>query len=156
MRKRKTEEEKKEAKRIRMKAYRLKNKEEIAAKMKEYNRIKMQDPEYRKKMCLKAANYRKDNPEKVAAYWKENRYEVSLRYRRSLKDGFYTVYYLPEEHYAGQTNCMPKRMEEHRSKRYNRHVQDVEVLAKFETRVEALAFEAKLHDMGCHGKNNGC
>lgn len=154
MRKKKTEEEKKETKRIRMKAYRLENKEKIAAKAKEYNRIKMQDPEYREKMRLKASEYRKNNPEKVSSYWKENRSEIQRRYRESLKDGLYTVYYLPEEHYVGQTHSIKKRIEDHRYAR-KRHVLDVEVLAKFETRKEALAFEAKLHDMGYHGKNNG-
>ena len=64
------------------------------------------------------------------------------------------MYYLPEEHYVGQTNSVFLRMKGHKSES-NRHILDVEVLAKFETRKEALAFEAKLHSMGYNGFNGG-
>ena len=118
-------------------------------KEKEQNRIYMQSYRERKGMKEKQSEYHKqwklDNPDNV----KVNR----KNYKESLKDGFYTVYYLKEDHYVGQTNCLPVRLEKH--KRNGRHILDAEVLARFETRTEALAFESRLHDMGYHGRNNG-
>ena len=38
---------------------------------------------------------------------------------------------------------------------HGRIIEGAEVLAKFQTREEALAFEAKLHSMGYLGLNNG-
>ena len=105
--------------------YRLANKERIAAQKKAYN---------------------EDNKQKIAAQKK-----VAWE---SLKDGFYTVYYLPEEHYIGMTVSLHNRLIAHKNK-HNRHVQDVEVVGKYKTKKEALAVEAKLHSMGYLGRNNG-
>lgn len=79
-----------------------------------------------------------------------NKPAIDKAYRESKKDGYFTVYYLPEEHYVGQTNSLYLRLTNHR-KDYKRHILDAEVLGKFETRKEALAFEAKLHLMGYNG-----
>lgn len=117
-------------------------------KEKEANRIYMQSYRLREGMKEKQAKYnkqwKKDNADKVKAN--------SKKYKESLKDGFYTVYYLKEDHYVGQTISLRRRLGKH--KRNGRHVLDAEVLAKFETREEALAFESRLHDMGYHGRNN--
>jgi hypothetical protein len=131
------------------------NRESINAKARErYNN----DPS---KQAEAGKRWRESNLEKCLEYsrfYRENnkdkRAEYNKKRNESLKDGLYTVYYLTEEHYVGQTNCLRNRMIKHRN-HSKRHVQDVEVLAKFETRKEALAFEAKLHDMGYNGKNNG-
>ena len=81
-------------------------------------------------------------------------YERSLRDAR--KDGFYTLYYLPEEHYVGCTNRLKLRMSEHRRKK-NRHVLDVEVIATFSSKREALDAEKIAHSLGyrgsCHKKS---
>lgn len=94
------------------------------------------------------AKWNKANKDKIAA--QNKRYSNKLKQRQP----YYTVYYLKEEHYVGQTMGIRKRLAVHKYES-KRHVLDVEVLAKFETREEALAFEAKLHDMGYDGKNNG-
>jgi len=94
------------------------------------------------------AKWNKANKDKIAAQNK--------RYSDKVKElePYYTVYYLKEENYIGQTSGLSKRLSVHKYES-NRHVLDVEVLARFETREESLAFEAKLHDMGYCGKNNG-
>lgn len=94
------------------------------------------------------AKWNKANKDKIAA--QNKRYIANVHKRNP----FYTVYYLPEEHYVGQTKGLGVRMSVHKYQS-KRHILDVEVLAKFETRKESLAFEAKLHDMGYHGKNKG-
>ena len=86
--------------------------------------------------------WREKNKEHIAAYDKD-RWEAK-------KDGYYTVYYLKEEHYVGMTTSLPNRLSEHKSK-YNRHIEDVEVIGKYETKAEALRVEAALHSMGYLG-----
>lgn len=41
------------------------------------------------------------------------------RVNKIKKDGCYYVYYLPEEHYCGRTNCLVSRMIDHRKKGKN-------------------------------------
>ena len=137
----------KEEKAIYNKKYREENKESIKAKAKNYReknkkRIKANRDANKERAKL----YREANKDKMSAYQK--------RRNDSIKDGLFIVYYLKEENYVGQTCHLPARLGRHKH-RYNRHILDVEVLAKFETREEALAFEAKLHDMGYNGRNNG-
>ena len=99
----------------------------------------------KQKQSEKSKAWARANKDKVAA--------IQKAFYESNKDGLYTVYYLPEEHYVGQSNNVRSRMRHH--KFYDRYIKDVQLLAKFETRKEAKAFEAKLHNMGYHGKNNG-
>jgi hypothetical protein len=87
---------------------------------------------------------REANKEKLYAYDKD--------YRESQKDGLYTVYYLKEEHYAGMTNSLSCRLRYHKSV-HNRHVEDVEVIGKYETKAEAIRVEAALHAMGYNGRH---
>ena len=134
-----TDEERKERAKAAKRKYYLANKERQYAKQKA---DRLANPE---KYAAYRKQYRIENSEKLRVY-KKNHYQ-------KLKDGLFSVYYLKEEHYVGQTSSIYNRMTHH--KFYDRYVKDVEVLAKFETRNEAKAFEAKLHDMGYHGKNNG-
>ena len=113
------------------------------------------------KRAILDKRYREANKEKIKARrkaWrdsnKEHISEFNRLYNESQKDELFTVYYLKEDHYVGQTNHMKARMKKHVSHN-GRHVEDVEVLGRFETREEALAFESRLHDMGYHGRNNG-
>lgn len=126
-----------EAQKLARKEYRAANKEKIAAKQKIRMSTYLENNGNGSMLA-----WQKDNIDKVKIYRK--------RHKATLKDGLFTVYYLSEENYIGQTNCLYNRMNEHKSK-FNRHVLDVEVLGKFETRKEALAFEAKLHSMGYDG-----
>ena len=89
-------------------------------------------------------NWRANNKEKVVANNKAS--------RESQKDGLYTVYYLKEEHYAGMTNNLYNRLAKHKSK-YNRYVEDVEIVGKYETKAEATIVEAALHAMGYLGRD---
>ena len=156
MRKYKPRTEEQKAKR---REYIAANKEEISARTKVWKEAN------KEKLAIQNAAWREANKDKVVAqqkirskrYAELNKELVSLNakaYRESKKDGYFTVYYLTEEHYVGQTTALHLRLTNHR-KDHKRHILDAEVLGKFETRKEALAFEAKLHDMGYHGKNNG-
>jgi len=166
-----TKEEKKEQQRLKknawMKEYTKRNKD----KKKAYDKMYIeQNKDY---IAARSKKYRQDNKERVdawqaeydlknrdkkLAYYNEYNSRPENKSRRKQivlneMDGYY-VYYLKEEHYVGQTKNMRRRMNSHKSSA-NRHVLDAEVLAKFETRKEALAFEAKLHDMGYNGRNYG-
>ena len=86
-------------------------------------------------------NNRQLNKEKIAAYKRETR-----------NDGHYTVYYLKEEHYVGMTSGLKHRLSYHKGY-YNRYIEVVEIVGKYETKREALDVEAKLHSMGYLGSN---
>ena len=83
---------------------------------------------------------------------KEERKEYDRRYREAHKDGLYTVYYIKEEHYAGMSCNLRHRLRHHKNV-YNRHIEDVEVIGKYENKEEALRIEATLHSMGYNGRN---
>tara|TARA_R110000744_G_C18935989_1_gene513741 strand:+ start:124 stop:516 length:393 start_codon:yes stop_codon:yes gene_type:complete len=115
------------------------------------------DPQERKEY---AKRYRAANKEKLAALnkrWKQDNKEVMKEqkkfYNESLKDNFYTLYYLPEEHYIGVT-CRPEmRMKQHRGE-FSRITEGYEVVSTFNTKKEALDVERFMHDyLGYNGKN---
>ena len=117
----------KEERREYMKKYYQANKEKWAAYHREYDKIHYQA-----------------NKEKLIAQMKVN--------QDSKKDGYYTVYYLKEEHYAGMTSGLNQRLILHKS-RNNRHIEDVEIIGKYETKEEALKVEAALHSMRYLGRS---
>jgi hypothetical protein len=87
--------------------------------------------------------YRAKNPDKV----KENNNKYRGMY---IKDtGGYAVYYLPEEHYVGFTNSIKNRIREHSKK--NKIVDGYEVIAVFESPIDAHLFETMLHQRGYNG-----
>ena len=71
--------------------------------------------------------------------------------RRRIPDGFYSVYYLPEHHYIGMTNCIKNRMQEHRRK--GKFTNGYEIVGKFNSPIEAHYIETKLHLLGYNGFN---
>ena len=117
----------KEEKREYMKKYYQANKEKLLTRNKEYAKIHYQL-----------------NKEKRIAQMKV--------IEESKKDGYYTVYYLKEEHYVGMTNSLSRRLRYHKSV-HNRHIEDVEIIGKYETKEEATRVEAALHSMGYLGKD---
>ena len=72
------------------------------------------------------------------------------KYYYSLKDGLHYVYYLPEEHYIGVTDCISKRIAVHKHK-FNRYVDNIEIVYKTPCRKEAELVESKLHSLGYQG-----
>ena len=143
---------KEEKKKIYMKAYRLANKEKIASQVRAYNEAnKVSISEYNKQ-------YRFDNKELISKKLKDrytkNKASVKskvLSYKQTLKDDFYTVYYLKEEHYIGVTNQPKIRMQN--QKRNGKHVLDYEVVTTVKTKREALDIESLLHKLNYNGKH---
>jgi hypothetical protein len=116
------------------------------------------DPQERKEY---AKRYRAANKERQAALskrWREDNKEAVKESKRlqneSLKDDFYSLYYLPEEHYIGVT-CRPRiRFKKHRIES-NRITEGCEIVATFKTKKEALNVERFMHDyLGYIGKNS--
>jgi len=98
---------------------------------------------YKEKDALRVKMYYEANKDKIAAQRKG--------YYDSKKDDFYTLYYLPEEHYIGVTNQPKLRMYNHKKK--GKHVLDYEVITTFKTKREALDIESLLHKLNYNGKH---
>ena len=65
------------------------------------------------------------------------------------------VYYLPEHHYVGVTNCLYSRLNNHRSY-HKRITKGYEVLYTAKDAVEARAVERYMHyEMGYNGRHGG-
>ena len=82
---------------------------------------------------------------------KESQLAQKKAYRESQKEGYYSVYYLPEEHYAGVTSGVKARMRLH--KHSGMMTDGFEIVFTTESKREALDFEAKLHSMGYNGSD---
>jgi hypothetical protein len=72
-------------------------------------------------------------------------------WRDSKKDGYWYVYYLPEEHYVGITSLIGDRMNTHF--REGRIIDDYEIIAKYNHPALALMTEALFHYCGYEGCN---
>lgn len=79
--------------------------------------------------------------------------EAARQRFHNTKEGYWTVYYLPEEHYVGMTNNQTYRNCLH--KKNGKSVDGYEVVAKFESAIDAHLFETMLHQRGYHGFGNG-
>ena len=88
--------------------------------------------------------------DKKREYYKANKDE-RLAYKASLKDDFYTLYYLSEEHYIGITNQPKIRIPIHSTK--GKHILDYEAVSTFKTKLEALNAEKYMHSIGYNGIN---
>jgi len=88
------------------------------------------------KECIntQSKTYRAKSKDKIKAYIE------------SQRNDFYTLYYLPEDHYIGITTQPSIRMRNHKSQ--GRHILGYEVVAAFKTKREALATERYLHNIG--------
>ena len=137
------------------KAYRVANKEKEEA----YNKA------YRASNKEKAAAYhkayREANKEKVLAY--DKAYYQANREKRRAQSAAQTaankhehvVYYLPEHHYVGVTNCLYNRLNNHRSF-HNRVTEGYEIIYTAKYAVEARAVERYMHyEMGYNGQHRG-
>lgn len=80
---------------------------------------------------------------------KECRNKRAIEIRASRKDGYYYLYYLPEEHYVGITNFVKQRIAKH--KHLGKVVDNYEIICKFKFAVQAHLYETYLHCMGYNG-----
>ncbi len=83
---------------------------------------------------------------------KEYMSKASHKHFLSVRLPYWIVYILPNEHYAGVTNCPYKRMSVHKC-RQKRDTTGWYEVARFNTEEEALAYEAQLHAQGYKGAN---
>lgn len=105
--------------------------------------------------------YREANKEVYVSYQKAwyqaNKEKVNNQVKSFIaaKKHDYVVYYLPEHHYVGVTNCLYSRLNNHRSS-YNRITEGYEVLYTAKDAVEARAVERYMHyEMGYNGRCGG-
>lgn len=115
--------------------YRRKNRDEINRKARERSKT----PEAREKNRLKMKAYREKNRDKILE-----------RNRRNRKDGYYSVYYLPNEHYVGMTDQYEHRMKQHKQV-HKRDITDCRVLMTFDNPFDAHIYETQWHKMGANG-----
>ena len=86
-------------------------------------------------------------------YYQKNKDKIqerSSKYYQSLKHKP-MVYYLPEEHYVGITECWVKRKITHKKK--NRYVEDMEVICYCDRMVDAMFIVIQFHQRGYNGFN---
>ena len=74
-----------------------------------------------------------------------------LEWFQNKKDGYHRVYILENDNYAGVTDSIYTRMNNH--KRDGRDVSNYRVLYKTKDRDEAEELEELLHDMGYKGRH---
>jgi hypothetical protein len=99
-----------------------------------------------------------EQKEKWNAYireWRKKKYDPNKESKRQRKkylnqcDGYFYVYYLPEEHYVGMTNQVNRRIRYHNSN--GKITDNYEILARFKRQVDAHLFETRLHAMDYNG-----
>jgi hypothetical protein len=145
----------KEEKREYAKKYGAANKEKIAAKRKAWRENNKEREAARKKA------WNENNKEKVAAYrkdyYQDNRERTIARNKAYVESKKHepVVYYLPEHHYVGVTDCLFSRLKNHRSNS-NRITEGYEIIYNAKDITEARAVERYMHyEMGYNGKKGG-
>ena len=105
--------------------------------------------------------YKAVNKVKISAYnkahYQANREEKIIKSKayKDSKKHEPVVYYLPEHHYVGITNCLYTRLMNHRS-HYNRVTEDHEIIYTAKDMIEAKAVERYMHyEMGYNGRYGG-
>ncbi len=97
----------------------------------------------------KAAYDKKRNEEEKEKLSAQNK----ARYK-AKKDGLYTVYYLINEDYVGQTSNLWNRLKAHKNDK-GRDVSNVHIIGKYKTREQAKEIEAGYHARGYSGYYRG-
>ena len=105
--------------------------------------------------------YRAANKEREAARqkaWRENNKEKVAARKKVWTDAKKhepVVYYLPQHHYVGVTDCLYNRLKSHRSN-HNRVTEGYEIIYTAKDITEARAVERYMHyEMGYNGKKGG-
>jgi hypothetical protein len=146
-----TEEEKREY----AEKYRAANKEKVAAGKKAWYE------KNKERLNAVSRAWRENNKEREAAlkkvYYQANREKLIAQTRAYLNDRKHepVVYYLPEHHYVGVTECLYGRLQRHRS--FNKRLTgDCEIIYTAKDMTEARAVERYMHyEMGYNGKKGG-
>ena len=83
--------------------------------------------------------------------WNKLKKAGKLEYRElpPKRDGYYYVYYLPEEHYIGISGNLRNRFYHH-----DKCTFQWEIVARFEREVDAAWFETLFHQRGYNGYQN--
>ena len=101
--------------------------------------------------------YRAANKERFAAYYQANKEKIKARTKargESMKHEP-VVYYLPEHHYVGVTDCLYHRLNHHRSF-HKRVTEGYEIIYTAKDMTKAKAVERYMHyEMGYNGKHGG-
>ena len=101
--------------------------------------------------------YRAANKEKISAYRKAY-YQANIEKERAYlvaRKHEPVVYYLPEHHYVGVTDCLYMRLSNHRSF-HKRLTEGYEIIYNAKDMTEARAVERYMHyEMGYNGRYGG-
>ena len=135
--------------------YRAANKEKIVAQKKVWYQAN------KEKIAAGQRAWRENNKEKISAYRKDY-YQANKEVEKASTKAQYqsqkhepVVYYLPEHHYVGVTDCLYNRLSNHRSF-YNRVTEGYEIIYTAKDVTEARAVERYMHyEMGYNGKHGG-
>ena len=145
--------EQKEQRRIYAAEWRLKNKaRKISANIEWMaNRSPAKVAEDKARNKINKAKWSKENPNTILKHTKATKLKNDL--------GYFAVYIIEDymgkgDHYCGQTGNLYNRMKAHR-KLGRLNTEAYRILQCFETREQAMAFEAIQHEAGYHGYNNG-
>lgn len=110
------------------------------------------NPEDKKRYIKKWMQENKDKMNASQKRWREKNPDyVNEWYHKNMKDDHFSVYLLPNENYVGQTQCVRRRINEH--KNVGNDTLDYKILHTFNTREEALEKEAEYHSKGYKGKH---
>ena len=142
-----TREEKKVYMKAYNKAYRLANKEKLAAQKKKYHEDNKELFSLKKKQKYEA---NKEPAIKRAKKWYKANKDLVKERRDAKTDDFYTLYFIPNHNYVGVTNQTYARMNNHRVKN-NKDTTNWTTIKTFKTKREALDAESFYHSIGYEG-----
>jgi hypothetical protein len=83
------------------------------------------------------------------SYCKECGRKQRRDWHKNRKDGFWYIYYLPEEHYIGMTSLISERLKAHDRK--GKIIDNYEIIGKYSNPALALMHEALFHYCGYEG-----
>jgi len=99
---------------------------------------------------MKTQKLKDQENEASKRYYKKNKEKILAKNREG--DGFYSVYYIPNEHYVGMTNNVKFRYKNHKYVA-KRDLEGFRVLREFACPHEAHIYETQYHMMGCNGSH---
>lgn len=95
--------------------------------------------------------YRRNCYKNETSEKREKRKKQASKIHSKRNDDYYSVYYIPNEHYIGYTKMFEHRMREH--KRKGKDIEGAVVLRVFKDKHYAKLYEAQWHVMGVNGSD---